>query len=350
MEKQKYKPLTIPHVEWDKKTLSTTFGELIAQPLEPGLGTTFGSALRRVLLGAIEGTAVTSVRITGVNNEFSVIQGVIEDTMQLILNIKQIVVRNKTGMPGTMKVHFAGEGVVRVSDIQADSHLELVNPEHVLAHVASDGVLDIEFFVDIGRSYQVAQWPTDKSYLEDGRIYLDAMFAPVINVIFDVQKTRVGKDIDYDKLIMQISTNGSALPTDVYNYAVSVLRTQLEHFLINAEIPFNLISPDTKEEVVPAKYTSQEIGLSPAALKLLLKPVEELELSARAYNCLIQEGIKRIIDLVNLPEDEALKIKNFGRKSLNEVAETLSSFGLSFGMHLNEHDIEKRVAELEEEE
>ncbi|HEV2917186.1 MAG TPA: DNA-directed RNA polymerase subunit alpha [Candidatus Babeliales bacterium] len=349
MEKHKYKPLIIPRVEWDTKTLSKTFGEVTAQPLEPGLGTTFGSAIRRVLLGAIEGAAVTSVRITGVNNEFSVIPGVLEDTMQLILNIKQIVVRNKTGMSGTMKLRFAGEGIVRVSHIEAESHLELINPEHILARVASDGILEIEFFVDMGRSYQPAQWPTDKSYLEDGRIYLDAMFSPVTNVIFDVQKTRVGKDIDYDKLILQITTNGSELPTDVYNYAVSVLRTQLEHFLVSTEIPFNLISVNNKEEEAPAENVGNNMGLSPAALKLLLKPIEELELSARAYNCLIQEGIKRVIDLVKKPEEEALKIKNFGRKSLNEVAETLNSFGLSFGMRLNEEDIVRRVAELEEE-
>jgi DNA-directed RNA polymerase subunit alpha len=349
MDKHEYRPLIIPCIEWDKKSLSKTFGEVIAQPLEPGLGTTFGSAIRRVLLGAIEGAAVTSVRITGVNNEFSVIPGVIEDTMQLILNIKQIVVKNKTGKAGTMRLHSVREGVVRVSDIQADSHLELVNLDHTIAHIASDGILEIEFFVETGRGYQAAQWPSDKPYQEDGRIYLDAMFAPVINVIFDVQKTRVGKDIDYDKLILQITTNGSELPTDVYNYAVSVLRTQLEHFLVSVEIPFNDIATPPEEVAVVPHRVVDEVGLSRVALKLLLQPIEELELSARAYNCLEQEGIKRVIDLVSKSEDEALKIKNFGRKSLNEVAETLSSFDLSFGMHLNEEEVKKRLAELEEE-
>jgi DNA-directed RNA polymerase subunit alpha len=349
MDKREYKPLIIPRVEWDKKTISSTFGELVAQPLEPGLGTTFGSAIRRVLLGAIEGAAVTSIRITGVNNEFSVIPGVVEDAMQLILNIKQIVVRNKTGSPGTMRLQFSGEGVVRVSDIQADEHLELINKDHELAHIAPDGVLEIEFFVEMGRGYQQAQWPMDKPYQENDRIYLDAMFAPVANVIFDVQKTRVGKDIDYDKLILQITTNGSELPTNVYNYAVSVLRTQLEHFLVSAEIPFNAISVEKKEDAVVSHRVVDEIGLSPVVLKLLLKPIEELELSVRAHNCLIQEGIKRVIDLVNKPEDEALKIKNFGRKSLNEVTETLNNLGLSFGMNLDEKEVERRVKALEEE-
>ena len=209
MEKHEYKPLIIPRVEWNKKTLTDSFGEIVAQPLEPGLGTTFGSAIRRVLLGAIEGSAVTAATITGVNNEFAVIPGIIEDTMQLVLNIKQIVVRNKTGKPGTMRLKIAGEAVARVADIKADEHLELVNPELVLAHVAPDGLLEIEFFVSTGRGYQAAQWPEGKPYQEDGKIYVDAMFAPVQNVIFDVQKTRVGKDIDYDKLTLTIQTNAS---------------------------------------------------------------------------------------------------------------------------------------------
>jgi DNA-directed RNA polymerase subunit alpha len=248
-----------------------------------------------------------------------------------------------------MRVRFAGEGVVRVSDIQADPHLELINTEHVIANIAQDGVLEIEFFVEMGRGYQQAQWPVDKPYQDDDRIYLDAMFAPVANVIFDVQKTRVGKDIDYDKLILQITTNGSELPSDVYNYAVSVLRTQLEHFLVSAEIPFNLISVEKKEDTIVPHRAVDDIGLSPAVLKLLLKPIEELELSVRAHNCLIQEGIKRVIDLVNKPEEEALKIKNFGRKSLTEVTEALNNLGLSFGMNLDEKEIEQRIAALEEE-
>src|SRR5476651_42725 len=153
MDKKEYKPLTIPRLTWNKKELTGSFGELVAQPLEPGFGITLGNALRRILLGAVEGSAVTSVIIKGVNNEFSVVEGVIEDTMQLVLNIKDIVIRNKEGKPGKMHLHVKGEAVARVADIKADEHLELVNLDHVIGHVAPGGELDIEFFVENGRGY-----------------------------------------------------------------------------------------------------------------------------------------------------------------------------------------------------
>lgn len=349
MEKHEYKPLIIPRVEWNKKTLTDTFGEIVAQPLEPGLGTTFGSALRRALLGAIEGSAVTAATIAGVNNEFAVIPGIIEDTMQLVLNIKQIVVRNKTGKPGTMRLKVAGEAVARVADIKADEHLELVNPELVLAQVAPDGLLEIEFFVGTGRGYQAAQWPEDKPYQEDGKIYVDAMFAPVQNVIFDVQKTRVGKDIDYDKLTLTIQTNGSETPVSVYNYAVSVLRTQLEHFLVDAEIPFNEISVVLPEKQKEDVFVDRTKTLPKDVLELLLKPIEQLELSVRAENCLKQHAVKRVLDLVNMPEEEVLKIKNFGRKSLTEVKEAIEGHHLSFGMGIHEEDVQEMLESHEEE-
>lgn len=349
MEKHEYKPLIIPRVEWNKKTLSDRFGEVIAQPLEPGLGTTFGSALRRALLGTLEGSAVTAVIIKGVNNEFAVIPGVVEDAMQVVLNIKQIVVRNKTGKPGTMKLKVTGEAAARVADIKASEHLELINPELVLAHVAPDGVLEIEFFIGTGRGYQAAEWPEGKPFQEDGKIYLDAMFAPVQNVVFDVQKTRVGKDIDYDKLTVTIETNASATPIDVYNYAVSVLRTQLEHFLVSAEIPFNEISVVAQEKPKEDVTIDKAQLLPIETLKLLLKPIEELELSVRAQNCLKQHGVKRVIDLVNMPEDDVLKIKNFGRKSLTEVREAIEGHDLAFGMGIKEEDVQ-RVLESQEEE
>jgi len=342
MDKREYKPLTIPRLSWNKKTLTPTSGELVAQPLEPGFGITLGNALRRVLLGAVEGSAVTSVIIKSVNNEFSSISGVVEDAMQVVLNMKQIVIRNKTGKPGTMRLIFKEQGVARVADIKADDHLELINTNHIIAHVAQDGELDIEFFVESGRGYQAAQWPEDKPLQEKGRIYLDAMFSPIRNVMFNVEKTRVGKEIDYDKLTLKIDTDGSENPLDVMNYAVSVLRTQLEHFLASTEIPFNDISvlPEQELEQEPSELL-EELGLKGIPVELLLKPIEELELTVRAHNCLINAGIKRVIDLVNLSEDEGLKIKNFGRKSLGEVKESMKAFGLSFGMNINEADIRK---------
>ncbi len=341
MLEKTYQPLTIPRLSWDKKSLRPTYGDVVAQPLEPGFGITLGNALRRILLGGIEGSAVTSVIIEGVNNEFSALPGVVEDTMQVGLNIKGIVVSNKTGEPGTMKLKIKGPATVTAADITTDAHLEIVNKDHIIAHVAQDGELEITFFVESGRGYQPAQWPVGQALQEDNRMYLDAMFSPVTNVTFDVEKTRVGKEIDYDKLHLGITTDGSESPVDVLNYAVSVLRTQFEHFLVTDEIPFNEISKVQEDEPVIKKEVPEDSPLKGVPIELLLKPIDELELSVRAHNCLVNSGIKRVIDLVNLSEDEGLKIKNFGRKSLNEVKDAMTSFGLKFGMNIDEDEVRK---------
>lgn len=348
MDKKEYKPLTIPRLAWDKKTLSQNYGELVAQPLEPGFGMTLGNALRRVLLGGVEGSAVTSVIIKGVNNEFSTLPGVVEDAMQVILNCKEIVIRNSEGTSGQMKLHVSGKDVVTVADIVADKHLELVNKDHVLAHLSPGGSIDIEFFVETGRGYRSAAWPEGKPLQEDGRIYLDAMFSPIQKVTFDVEKTRVGSEIDYDKLILKIFTNGSENPLDVVHYAVSVLRTQLEHFLTSAEVPFNQISQVEPDQKVVQPLTAEDLGLQNISLELLFKPIDDLELSVRAHNCLVSSGIKRVIDLVNLDEENGLKIKNFGRKSLNEVKDSLKGFGLSFGMNINEEEVKRLLKQKQE--
>lgn len=350
MDKKEYKPLTIPKLKWNKKELSDTFGELTAQPLEPGFGITLGNAIRRVLLGGVEGSAITSVIIKGVNNEFSSLPGVTEDVMQIMLNIKEIVVRNKSGLPGKMHLHFKGEGVARAADIVADEQIEVVNGNHIIAHVGPDIELDIVFFVESGRGYQRAQWPTDRALQEDNRIYIDAMFSPIKKVVFEVEKTRVGEEIDYDKLILKIYTDGSENPLDVLHYAISVLRTQLEHFLISSEIPFNEISKAPEDEKEKEPIEIDELGLKGIPVELLLKPIDELELSVRAHNCLKNAGIKRILDLVNLSDEDSLKIKNFGRKSLNEVRDSMKSFGLSFGMNIKESDLLKVLSAREKEE
>lgn len=342
-----YSPLIFPKLSWEKKASSETFGELIAQPLEQGFGITLGNALRRVMLSSVEGAAVTSVIIKGVNNEFSSLKGVVEDTMHIVLNIKEIVVKNKTGLPGKMVLAKRGEGPARVSDIKADDHLELINLDHVIAHLAPDGELDIEFFVEMGRGYGAAQWPHGKSLQPDNRIYLDAMFSPVKRVEFHVDKTRVGEEIDYDKLILRIYTNGAIDPRDVVHYGTSVLRTQLEEFLMAKEIPFNEISrsvegPEDKEIVSDLEAPTKGLPV-----ELFLKPIDELEFSVRAHNCLIGAGIKRVVDLVNLTDDDVLKIKNFGRKSLREVKEILAAFGLHLGMNIKELDLKKAIKEQE---
>lgn len=336
MNKREYQPLTLPRLSWNKATLTQTYGELVAQPLEPGFGITIGNALRRVLLGGVEGSAVTAVIIKGINNEFSVLPGIVEDAMQVILNIKEIVVRNKTGKPGKMRLVVNGEAVARVGDIQCDEHLEVINKDHVLAHVAPAGVLDIEFFVESGRGYSQAQWPIGTALQEDNRIYLDAMFSPVRVVTYDVTKTRVGRDIDYDKLAITIQTDGTESPVEVLNYAVSVMRTQLEHFLVDMEIPFNQISGSVVEPVEVVQEATADTQEENTLEDILLKPIDILEVSVRAHNCLMNAGIKRVIDLVNMPEEKVLEIKNFGRKSFDEVKEVLRSHGLTFGMNIKE--------------
>ncbi|MBY0109869.1 MAG: DNA-directed RNA polymerase subunit alpha [Candidatus Babeliaceae bacterium] len=343
MQKKEYQSLTIPQLAWNKQTLSPTFGELVVEPLEPGFGTTMGNALRRTLLGAVEGSAVTSVIIKGVNNEFSSVSGVVEDVVQIILNCKEIVVKNKTGQPGTMKLVVSGEGIATVADIQTDDHLELINKRHVIAHVAQGGVLDIVFHVESGRGYQAAKWPVGKALQEDNRIYIDAMFSPVRKVSYDVEKTRVGTSIDYDKLLLYITTDGTESPLEVVRYAVSVVRSQLEHFLAAPEIPFNEISRPVIEGKPELKPETQDVRYKGVSVELLLKPINALEFSVRAHNCLINAGIKRIIDLVNLTEDDVLKIKNFGRKSYDEVKEGMKSFGLSFAMNVKETDLRKLI-------
>lgn len=346
-KKLEYQALTIPKVKWNTKDLTKNYGEFVAQPLEPGFGITLGNALRRTMLSAVEGAAITSVIIKGVNNEFSSLPNVVEDVMQVALNLKEVVIRSKDGKPGKMKLKFEGEGVAKVSDIEADSNIEIINKDHVIAHVSKGGSLDIDFFVESGRGYQPAKWPIGQALQEDNRIYLDAMFSSVVKVFFDVEKTRIGQDIGYDKLVFKITTDGSQTPTEVLHYAVSVLRTQLEHFLIEPEIPFNEISQVPEEVVEDVVVETKEVGLKGVPVELLMKPIDELELSARAHNCLITSGIKRVIDLVNLSEEEGLNIKNFGRKSLREVKESMKAFGLSFGMDIKESDI-KNLQKTEE--
>lgn len=348
MQDTKYKPLTLPKVDWERKTLSEDFGELVAQPLEPGFGITLGNALRRVILSAVEGSAVTSVIIKDVNNEFSTVKGVLEDTLHVLLNIKGIVIKNRTGESGKMHLSLSGECIATVADIKADDHLELINKDHVIANLSPDANLEIEFFVETGRGYSAAQWPQGVALQQDKRIYVDAMFSPVTKVEVNIEKTRVGQSIDYDKLILSIHTNKAISPIDVLHYGTSVLRTQLEHFLDVPEISFNEISKEQEEGEEKKGLVDAQSPTKGLPVDLFLKPIDELEFSVRAHNCLVSAGIKRVIDLVNLSYEDLLKIKNFGRKSLREVKEVLTAFGLHLGMNVKELDLKKAIKEQED--
>jgi DNA-directed RNA polymerase subunit alpha len=345
---KKYQPLTMPKIQWEVERSTETFGEQVVQPLEPGFGITLGNALRRVLLSSIEGAAVVSIVIKGVNNEFATLKGLREDVLQLVLNIKGIVIKNTTGEPGTMKLKASGEQVVTAGQIETSENLSVLNKEHVLANLAQDGDLEIEFVVENGRGYKAAQWQHNVPIQPDGRIFVDAMFSPVTRVEINVSKTRVGQDIDYDKLVLGVRTNGTVSPQDVIHYGASVLRSQFEHFLAANEIPFNEISTQEAAEASSSDVASEgSASKSNLLVDLFLKPIEDLEFSVRAHNCLAGAGIKRVIDLVNLTEEESLKIKNFGRKSLREVKEILAAFNLRFGMNIKELDLKKAIKEQE---
>lgn len=346
MQEKKFKELILPRLTWEG-AVSVEYGELVVQPLEPGFGVTLGNALRRVMLSAIEGAAVTSVVIKGVNNEFASMHGVIEDVLHVVLNIKGLIIKNQTGLPGQMRLHVRGseKTVVTAADIVADSHLEVLNTDLIIAHLAHDGDLDITFTVEMGRGYVPAQWPHGKSLQEDGRIYLDAPFSPVKRVEYHTEKTRVGDAIDYDKLRISITTNGAMNPRDVVHYSTSVLRTQLEFFLDAAEIPFNRLSLQEAEDSSNGSVDANPTKGLP--VELFLRPIDELEFSVRAHNCLISAGVRRVIDLVNLTDEDVLKIKNFGRKSLREVKEIIHAFGLHLGMNVKEIDLKRLIKEQE---
>ncbi len=344
MSRRNYQPLTLPTLSWEKKDDSNNYAELVAQPLEPGFGITLGNAMRRTLLSSIEGSAVTSVIIDGVNNEFASLDGVVEDVLQITLNIKQLVIRNETGLPGKMFLDVSGKRQVLAGDIKTDKHLEVMNKNLVIANLAENGKLKITFFVECGRGYLPAQWPGDVPLQPDGRIFLDAIFSPIKNVAFDVSKTRVGQDMDYDKLTMKVESNGTISPAEAISYASSVLRSQLELFLTCEEIPFREISQEVNEgdgDTVSEIIT--EGSTQGVPVDLFLKSIDDLELSVRAHNCLVSSGIRRVIDLVNMNDEDILKIKNFGRKSLKEVKEVLSAFGLRFGMNIKELDLKKAI-------
>lgn len=347
-EHMKYKELTLPKLAWDATQSSDVRGHLVVQPLEPGFGVTLGNALRRIMLSSIEGSAVTSIIVSGVNNEFASVPGLIEDVLHLVLNIKQLVIKNKTGESGKMSLHVKGGGKITCDKIVADDHLEVINTDHVLGTLADNGEIEIQFFVDSGRGYETAKWPQGKSLQQDGRIYIDSMFSPVRRVEYHVEKTRVGESIDYDKLILTVDTNGAIHPQDAVHYATSVLRTQLEHFLLAKEIPFNEISQVEEEKSTSPDedVTGPTKGLP---VDLFLRPIDELEFSVRAHNCLIGAGVRRVIDLVNLTDEDVLKIKNFGRKSLREVKEILTAFGLHLGMNVKELDLKRLIKEKESE-
>jgi DNA-directed RNA polymerase subunit alpha len=309
-------------LEFERETLTDRFGRFYAQPFERGFGTTVGNAMRRVLLSSIEGAAVTAVKIDGVLHEFSPIPGVVEDATDIILNLKQIPLKMHTDATKTLYLRIDKAGEVRARDIEADSDVEILEPDAHIATVAEHGKLHMELRVKRGRGYISA----DKNFDEDlgiGWIPVDSVHSPIKKVNYLVEAARIGQNTDYDKLTVDVWTNGSVTPRDAVSLSAKLIRDHLNIF-INLEDAAEMTAEGGGES---SHATSNEN---------LDKSVEELELSVRSYNCLKNANIRTIRELVQKTEGEMLKTKNFGRKSLNEIKEILTSMGLGLGMRLDQ--------------
>jgi len=310
-------------LEFERETLTDRFGRFYAQPFERGFGTTVGNSLRRVLLSSIDGAAVTAVKIDGVLHEFSPIPGVVEDATDIILNLKQIPLKMHVDTTKTLYLRVDKPGEVKARDIETDADIEILEPDAHIATVSEHGKLHMEMRVKRGRGYVAA----DKNFDEDlgiGWIPIDSVHSPVKKVNYQVEGARVGQTTDYDKLTLEVWTNGSVTPSDAVSLSAKLIRDHLNIF----------VSLDDADD------DSIESGAEPAragvANEHLDKSVEELELSVRSYNCLKNANIRTIRELVGKTETEMLKTKNFGRKSLNEIKEILTSMGLSLGMKLDQ--------------
>ncbi len=309
-------------LEFERETLTDRFGRFYAQPFERGFGTPIGNAMRRVLLSSIEGAAITAVKIDGVQHEFSPIPGVVEDATDIILNLKQIPFKLHSDAVKTLTLRVDKPGEVRAKDIQADGDIEILEPDAHIATVAEHGKLHMEMRMKRGRGYVAA----DKNFDEDlgiGWIPIDSVHSPIKKVNYLVEAARLGQTTDYDKLTVDVWTNGSISARDAVSLSAKLIRDHL-HIFINLE--------DGAEAQADAGGDQPRSGLGNENLD---KSVEELELSVRSYNCLKNANIRTIRELVAKTEAEMLKTKNFGRKSLNEIKEILHTMGLSLGMRVD---------------
>jgi len=289
---------------------------LIAEPLERGFGVTLGNALRRVLLSSLQGAAVTSIQIDGVVHEFSSLAGVREDVVDIVLNIKQLALRMHAEGPKRMTLRATGPGVVKAGQIDGVADIDILNPDHVICTLDDGASVRMEFTVQNGKGYV----PSEQNRPEDapiGLIAVDAVYSPVKRVAYKVEPTRQGQSLDYDKLVLDVETNGAISPVDAVAYAARILQDQLQIF-----ITFEEPTKATGDSAKP------ELPFNPA----LLKKVDELELSVRSANCLKNDNIVYIGDLIQKTEAEMLRTPNFGRKSLNEIKEVLQTMDLSLGM------------------
>lgn len=307
-------------LNFEHETMTDTYGKFTAQPFERGFGTTIGNSLRRILLASIEGAAITSAKMDGVLHEFSSIEGSLEDVAEIILNLKGVSFRMHTDKPKIVHLRAKGPGKVLAKNIETDADLEIVNPGHYIATLEKSGALDMEIEVRMGRGYVPATEDMDRRKTV-GVLPVDAVFSPIRRVNFTVENARVGHATDFDKLILEVWTDGTIRPDDAVAYAAKILKDYMSIFInFDEEVQEETSAVDAKDEELR---------------NFMQKSVEELELSVRSYNCLKKAEIKTIGELIQKTDGEMLRTKNFGRKSLNEIKELLNEMGLGLGMKID---------------
>ncbi|TRZ95143.1 DNA-directed RNA polymerase subunit alpha [bacterium] len=326
----KWRDFQLPkRLECEETTYTNTYGKFTAAPFERGYGVTLGNSLRRVLLSSIEGSAVTWIKFAGVQHEFSTIPGVLEDVAEIILNLKNLVLNSHSKIPKTIYIKKDRKGQIKAEDIDSDDTIEIINPDLHIATLTKDTKFHLEMEVGRGRGY-VPQELNKKEGTTIGVIPIDSIFTPVKKVVFNVENTRVGQKTDYDKLTLEIFTNGSITPKDALLYASNILQRHLDIFVNFGQLP-----EEAEEEEF--EMTKEDVAL----YEKLRLPISELELSVRSSNCLREANIKTIAQLVKKTEEEMLSFKNFGKKSLTEIQELLIGMGLSLGMQVDPKKLKK---------
>ena len=313
----------------DKETLSAVYGRFTAEPFDRGYGTTIGNSLRRIMLSSVQGAAITSMRIEGKTHEFDTIEGMREDLLDVILNLKSLQIKLHGNKGETaISLNVEGPKTVTAADFQLNDSIEILNPEQIIAHLSKDGVLNMECTVQTGRGYMPAAQVKEQSGLADsfGVIFLDAAFSPIVNVKYMVEAARAGQRTDFDRLVLEVMTDGSIGPEEAVSYSAKVLSDQMRIFISMRDQAEELAAEEERQLAADATQALQD---------KLDKSIEELELSVRSFNCLEAAGIKTIRDLVQKTESEMLRYRNFGRKSLNEIKNILKEMGLRFGLTID---------------
>ena len=322
----RWRGLELPsRVVSDRATLTDTYGKFTIEPFERGLGTTVGNSLRRVLLSSLEGSAVTRVKIQNVQHEVSTIPGVVEDVTDIILNIKSLVVKNLSDVPRTIRIDRHEQGVVTAANVITDELVQIINPEHILATLTADVPFVVEMTIENGRGYRMAEENVGPER-EIGIIPLDSSFSPVVRVKFEIEETRVGQRTNYDKLNMEIWTNGTLTPQMALVEGAKILRKHLNPFIQYAEPGPEMTLEDRGEQAGGGEAVDHDLE------RKLNMSLAELELSVRATNCLESEGITTVRDLVIRTDEELLEVRNFGETTLKEVIQKLAERGLHLGM------------------